>query len=713
MYYKSTILKYLFFISCFLLLSLLLANSTKTTGITENTRISSAAADASLLKRRYEQWKSQKSDELVQFKLVSATQHQARVVGHVSLSAKDKLMRLELVQQANNAAVDIWVTSNQQALVLEDQSDNAFHLTRLDLTSKETSSAELDVSPLLERGLKIGQVIVMPVGEKELGRMIAGGSPSLFQRLYTTELALSARSRAAPLARISNLFVPLAVADEATGFPDIFDDIVAMGEEIFFNETFDGNGRTCGTCHPATNNFTIDVPFINSLPDDDPLFVAEFVPALMFGNPANLDETGKPQRFENPALMRGFGLIVENIDGFSDVNKRFTMRSVPHNIGLSVSLETPPTTGVTPPADRTGWSGDGAPSGLVGGVMASGRLKDFLLGAIVQHYPKTMARRFDGPNPDFRIATLDEMDAVAAFMLALGRDEELNISEGDSDELILADASAENGRVLFREGAGPGSGTCNGCHANAGANAASQTNPGNRNFNTGVEEFLQNRLQDPDFNVVGQARPLDGGFGTTPSGEFLQPPIAPNGFEDENFGDNTFNSVSLVEAADTPPFFHNNIANTLEEAIEFYNSQEFSDSAANPPRSIPFTSTQVRDVANFLRVINALDNLENSVLRQANRAIFALNQNPRPDDVITRIIDIMIADAEDAIQVLNEGDLHNSGPQPQNVVRLLEQAVQRLNIASSGPAATPAKINHINFAMNNVTTSIGLMRVSP
>ena len=36
---------------------------------------------------------------------------------------------------------------------------------------------------------------------------------------------------------------------------------VCAGAGIFFQETFGGNGRTCGTCHPASNNFTIDVPF--------------------------------------------------------------------------------------------------------------------------------------------------------------------------------------------------------------------------------------------------------------------------------------------------------------------------------------------------------------------------------------------------------------------------------------------------------------------
>ncbi|MGH7208857.1 MAG: hypothetical protein ACREIL_05680, partial [Nitrospiraceae bacterium] len=56
--------------------------------------------------------------------------------------------------------------------------------------------------------------------------------------------------------------------------------LIAKGERIFFNETFNGNGRTCGTCHRAEANFAIDPAFIATLPDNDPLFVAEFNPDL-------------------------------------------------------------------------------------------------------------------------------------------------------------------------------------------------------------------------------------------------------------------------------------------------------------------------------------------------------------------------------------------------------------------------------------------------
>lgn len=65
------------------------------------------------------------------------------------------------------------------------------------------------------------------------------------------------------------------------------------GEDIFFNETFSGNGRTCGTCRRADDNFGVSPGFIATLNEADPLFIAETNSALA-------------KNFENPALMRAF-----------------------------------------------------------------------------------------------------------------------------------------------------------------------------------------------------------------------------------------------------------------------------------------------------------------------------------------------------------------------------------------------------------------------
>ena len=88
-------------------------------------------------------------------------------------------------------------------------------------------------------------------------------------------------------------------------------------------------------------------------------------------------------------------------------------------------------------------------------------------------------------------------------------------------------------------------GTCNFCHSNGGALAL--TPPGvNRNFNTNVED------RPHPARTSCQHFPKDGGFGKTP---------APNGA----FGNGMFNTASVVEAADTAPFFHNNVEGIVDQ----------------------------------------------------------------------------------------------------------------------------------------------------
>src|SRR3989337_1816079 len=155
--------------------------------------------------------------------------------------------------------------------------------------------------------------------------------------------------------------------------------LIEKGRQIFFNETFNGNGRTCGTCHRAEANFSIDPAFIATLPPDDPLFVAEFTPALK-------------QNFENPRLRREFGLILENLDGFDDLANRFVMRGVPHVLALRTSV-------ASLQGPRTGWSGDGAPG--------DGSLRSFSTGAVIPHFTKTTNRV---AGVDFPLPTDDELD---------------------------------------------------------------------------------------------------------------------------------------------------------------------------------------------------------------------------------------------------------------------------------------------------------------
>ena len=496
-------------------------------------------------------------------------------------------------------------------------------------------------------------VVVAPAGRNPAEAGLLFGTPDLFQRVRAWELA-GGPSSGGGVAGVT-LGSATAQSGRALVGPAVlfeFDELIAKGEDLFVNETFDGNGRTCATCHPALNNFTIDVPFISALPANDPLFVAE-------GDP-NLDSTlNGGLVFENPVLMRQFGLIVENLDGFGDLQNRFVMRSVQHTFALALTT-VPQQLPLPYPAQFTGWSGDGSPG--------AGTVRDFAIGAVTQHFPKTLARQ---EGSDFRLPTPQELTAMEAFQFSLGRPAELALAD-----MTFSDPQAEQGRARFMI-----VGSCRSCHDDAGA--LGLKNPivpdANLNFETAVEAFVQNH---PDG--TGQPRPVDGGFGHSPDGQFGNPQANPDG----GFGTRTFNAQSLIEVADTLPAFHNNatlipgspLENTVEGAVRFYTTDEFRNSPPGP-NSVFFTDDDVVVIGRLLRVLNALEN-ERATTSFAERAEAELLL-PAPDLArVTKLAELGAADAEDAIGVLLGVGLHP------NAVADFTQARLHLVNAQSGSIAS-------------------------
>ena len=461
--------------------------------------------------------------------------------------------------------------------------------------------------------------------------VLASGSMSVFQKIFFRRLGVSVAG-----APSLSLAEPTSAPPFASLVPDVsaetsgaaarsvpIDVLIRQGAALFTTGTFGGNGRTCATCHPASNNFALDPAFIGTLPANDPLFVAEFNPALA--------------QLERPQLMRAFGLILENLDGLDDPTNKFVMRGVPHTLGLPVSLQQDASL-PDPPAEMTGWAGDGAPG--------AGSLRDFATGAVTQHFTKSLARV---PNQDFVLPSEHQLDALEAFQLSLGREADFNLSL-----LSFLDADVETGKLLFLNGTGDpnAGGRCSACHGNSGALAA---NGRNRNFNTNVEDVLHPARSLLPF-------PLDGGFGQTPN-------------PDGTFGNRTFNTASVVEAADTAPFFHNNVVSTLEGTVAFYSGPEFNGPRA-PGARFSFDATQTAQLSNFMRGVNSLQNVD--VARRELAEILALSGNPQPE-VQSRLASAF-TETGDAVRVLNQGGIYpNAVAQIEQARQLIVQAQQTAN----------------------------------
>ncbi len=354
---------------------------------------------------------------------------------------------------------------------------------------------------------------------------------------------------------------------------------VERGRLLFERQTFGGNGRTCATCHRASRNFTIDVPFIRTLPKSDPLFVHERVPAL-----AGL---------ENARLLRERGLFLENLDGFDQPG---VLRSANHTLGLRATVA-PDKAGGHPLNGALGWSGDGSPG--------TGTLREFAIGAVVQHMPKTLARR---PGVDFRLPTAQELDDLEAFQLSLGRQADPVNPESEPfvDPRVIAGRDhffgTGAGLLVTRNGT---TRTCSGCHGKGGANNASGVG---QQRAIGVE----NHPRSP--TCLDPRVPADGGFGVEVSRTVPRAAVCGTGTGELVYrGNQFFNPPSVIEAADTTPLFHNNVAATVEQAATFYTSDVFNASITGAGRAFIMTPQDIQEIGAYLRAINADQNLKEAV----------------------------------------------------------------------------------------------------
>lgn len=531
----------------------------------------------------------------------------SKASGRVYLNLIDGALRAE-VRGLNGQPADLWLVDNQEGpsmTVQPEPGDRMIHLGRL-RTQGGVGAVSAGLAAGIFRDFELDLVVVSPSGRTPAESRLLVGTRPFFERLYTrTRVAMeTTRERSSRVfgpATLLALLRPRQAEADSTQIllaQGLVSQAVGEGADLFFRETFGGNGRTCGTCHRAENNLGLDVDFISTLPAEDKLFIAELPPS----------EGGVPG-LERPLLLRGHAQILMNSDGFENPTSKFVMRAVQHTLSLATSIAPPDN---RPPVQRTGWGGDAAPG--------NGALRLLPNAAVQQHFTRTLSR---ATGTDFVLPTDTQLDNLEAFTLASGRLNELNLAN-----VTLTNAAAQAGKARF--------GICNICHFNAGAGV-----PGGFNINasTGVERA-------PDPSQTTEPHPLDGGFGA------INFDCDRDGRLD-CFGDSSFNVPPLIEAADTEPFFHNHSAATIEDAVSFYTTE-----AAFFGNPLPLTRTEVLNIAAFLRVLNAAFNSAISI--QRNTAALTLEKSRDKDtrDTVNMLLALSNSEAADAIEVLSHRKLH-------------------------------------------------------
>jgi hypothetical protein len=240
--------------------------------------------------------------------------------------------------------------------------------------------------------------------------------------------------------------------------------------------------------------------------------------------------------------------------------------------------------------------------------------------------------------------------------------------------LGFRDATAQRGQALATSQSTGGK--CSSCHFELQANTPNL----NENFNIGTDE----RVSDLPFDD-GFRQPLQ-----TPIAQFIPNTGVP--------GIKLFNVAPLIEAADTAPFFHNNSAATIEDAVQHYTSSFFANSPGSTlVNGIQLTDPQVQDIANFLRELNALENI-----RQVRKRMQFVHDNRSSGN--TTILKTAQRDTQDAMDDLSAKSLNLAAQND------LANVKQTLIIAQAQPDANrPAYLDnalvYITLAENEILTA--------
>jgi mono/diheme cytochrome c family protein len=439
--------------------------------------------------------------------------------------------------------------------------------------------------------------------------------------------------------------------------------LIDEGFRVFTQETWNGNGRTCGTCHrpdEAYNIFPATIKKLNKKERD--LVFATNVPGLeninlvkthaLFniegGPPPENCRADDPQCWKDaedagrrPGPIFRSTMTIQALD-LTTLNPRIPPPPVPPPLAFPGTLKLPPECNqglLSGQLPQLGWAGDGSPGSPVNlsqchvhhgtiDLDANGSIRAFANGAIAQHSTKSLERK---EGRDFRFATDDELDALEAFQRWLGRrpltaEENLIQNTTSATEFALARLNFKDPRVAkgrdhylgvgipnrnvpnpptlpvggFTAANGAG---CQACHGEGGAISGIAGINRNINLNT----FVELSSEEIGLNVVGYPLPLDEG-GSIPFARAAD----------------AFNIQSIIEAAEKKAWFHNHkVVEDFEAAIAHYGTDDFVNNVAPPGVVSPLELLQngngititfpkkdgIKHLGAFLRALNAFYNL--------------------------------------------------------------------------------------------------------
>lgn len=351
------------------------------------------------------------------------------------------------------------------------------------------------------------------------------------------------------------------------------------GEQLFFKETFDGNGRSCGTCHTKSTG------------------------------------TISPQQIQDLYRTNPTAPIFRSIDSDDGVGNSYTR--LLKNATIRITLNLPPNIRLHDSPGQTTFTVNRSTPTMINSSLFPNLMWDLRESSLeTQALDAVHAHDENGIEP-----TSGQLSKIADFERTLFTNASIaNYAHGGPPPTLPAGttASEKRGRAFFNA-----DGACGSCHSGAMLNEATASNP------TGAPPgFLSNTVFAGFEGGLGFPQPPDSpnpivtwDMDCTPSGFFCSvcPAFGGTLVNDTNFTDGYctiampdpgqaiatadpdlflfFKTPSLWGVSKTAPYFHDNSAMTLEDVMSHY------DKFLTALTGVGLTAQDQTDLVNYVKLL--------------------------------------------------------------------------------------------------------------
>src|SRR5262245_26087476 len=264
-------------------------SSNKASSASENEIAGAGFGTIENLEAKYKEWEAQYVKDggdrnwvipMGWFKGLS-TENRYATEGTAMVNLIDGTVSVAVKGLPKSESWDVWMVDNGAGSVLPEAGENMSRIGGLRHDGK-VATLKADLGKRAFENFELDLIVVTRAGMTPIENRALVGTTTLFHRLYrgaqrggfgtlSDHPQTESGGKRGVFARLLNAISPTAAAQ--IGPQEGVNNLITRGRTSFFNNTFNGNGRTCGTCHREDEKLKLSPEFISDVLVKEPVVV--------------------------------------------------------------------------------------------------------------------------------------------------------------------------------------------------------------------------------------------------------------------------------------------------------------------------------------------------------------------------------------------------------------------------------------------------------